>query len=342
MDVARSKLYFADVSNRRVRVVDLSSGVIRTVAGGGTISGDASDIGDGQPATSAVFSTHPMRVMVDDDDALFVTDAHQNRVRRVDPVTQVISTVAGNGAETFSGDGGPATRAGLSIPHGARFDQWGNLFIADTRNHRIRRVDGVTGQISTVAGTGNEGYSGDDGPATAADLAAPLAVDIDSNGNLFIVDTDNDRLRRVDDSTGVITTVAGVGAIGALEDGVSAHEARFGRLRDVVVVDGALIVADGNNSIVFHLDLTTGVIRHVAGTGTEGFSGDEGPATQAQLHHPYSIAVDEGGHLFIKDSLNQRLRRVDQVTGTISTIAGSGEKGLSGDDGPAFEASLSC
>lgn len=343
MDVRRQKLYFADVSNRRVRVIDLGTGLIDTVAGGGAGAvGGSADIGDGGPATDATFSTHPMRVMVDDDDALYITDAHQNRVRRVDPVTELISTVVGSGAESFSGDGGPATQAGLSVPHGARFDRHGNLFVADTRNHRIRRVDGATGLITTVAGTGNEGFSGDGGPATSADLSAPLAVDLDEAGSLYIVDTDNDRIRRVDGQTGLISTAAGVGEIGAHEEDVSVHEARFGRLRDVVVVDGALIVADGNNSIILRIDLATGTIRRIAGTGTDGFSGDGGPATDAQLHHPYSIALDESGNLFIKDCNNCRLRRVDSGTGTIHTIAGTGSRGLAGDGGPAIWASLSC
>jgi sugar lactone lactonase YvrE len=343
MDVARGKLYFTDISNRRVRVVDLSTGLIQSIAGGGTITGDgATNIGDGGPSTSAVFSTHPMRVMVNTNDTLFITDAHHNKIRCINPATQIISTFVGNGAETYSGDGGLAIRASLSVPHGARFDHAGNLFIADTLNHRIRRVDNDTELITTVAGMGREGYSGDHVPATTADLAAPLAVDLDGDGNLFIVDTDNDRIRRVDASTGLITTVAGVGEIGALQDDVLAQEACFGRLRDVRVVDSALIVADGNNAIIFHLDLATGIIRHIAGTGTAGYSGDGGPATQAQLKHPYSIALDEAGNLFIKDCFSYRLRRVDVATGTIKTIAGNGVEGFAGDGGPALEAQLSC
>jgi sugar lactone lactonase YvrE len=334
MDVSRDRLYFADVSNQRVRAVDLVSGVITTVAGGGS-----ADIGDGGPATAATFSTHPMRVMVNGDD-LYITDAHQNKVRRVD-ATGTITTYAGNGTESFSGDGGAATAAGLSVPHGARFDGDGNLFIADTHNQRIRRVDGRTGLITTVAGSGRTGFSGDDGPAVDADLASPLAVDLDGDGNLYIADTNNDRIRRVDAATGTITTVAGVGEIGPLVDGVAAREARFGRLRDVVVAaNGNLVVADGNNSVICRIDLSEGVIRLVAGTGTDGFSGDGGAATAAQLQLPYSIALDEDQNLFIKDSCNCRIRRVDAVSGTIATIAGSGDYGFSGDGGPALEARL--
>ncbi len=335
MDVSNDKLYFTDVSNWRVRAVDLVTDAISTVAGGGS-----ADIGDGGPATAATFSTHPMRVMVNGDD-LYITDAHQNRIRRVDAATGTISTVAGNGTESFSGDGGPATAAGLSVPHGARFDGEGNLFIADTRNHRIRRVDGRTGIITTVAGTGREGFSEDDIPAVEADLAAPLAVDLDDQGNLYIVDTDNDRIRRVDAATGTISTIAGVGEIGPLVDGVAVHQARFGRLRDLVfTADSNLIVADGNNSVICRIDLSEGIIRHVAGTGSAGFSGDGGPATAAELQLPYSIALDGDQNLFIKDSSNCRIRRVDAASGAIETIAGNGEYGFSGDGGPAIAARL--
>lgn len=335
MDVSGDKLYFTDVSNHRVRAVDLGAATIATVAGGGSV-----EIGDGGPATAATLSTHPMRVMVDEGD-LYITDAHQNRVRRVDCRTGIITTVAGSGQERFGGDGGPATAAGLCVPHGARFDGAGNLFIADTRSHRVRRVDGRTGIITTVAGTGREDFSGDDGPAVDAALAAPLAVDLDPEGNLYIVDTDNGRIRRVDAATGLISTVAGSGAIGPLVDGVAASRARFGRLRDVVVAaDGNLIAADGNNSVICRIDLSGGIIRHIAGTGTEGFAGDGGPATAAQLRLPYSIALDQDQNLFIKDSSNCRIRRVDAAAGTISTIAGCGEYGFSGDGGPALAARL--
>lgn len=336
MDTVRDRLYFTDVSNRRVRAVDLTTGAITTVAGGG-----AADIGDGGLATDATFSTHPMRVMADGLANLYVSDAHQNKVRRIDATTGGITTVAGNGAESFSGDGGPAAAAGLSVPHGARFDRHGNLFIADTRNHRVRCVDGDTGSITTVAGTGREGYSGDDIPAVKADLAAPLAVDLDAADNLYIVDTDNDRIRRVDAATGHISTVAGIGEIGPLIDGVSAREARFGRLRDVVVAaDGSLLICDGNNSVVCRLDLATGILRFVAGTGSGGFSGDGGAATDAELRMPYSIALDAAQNLFIKDSENRRIRRVDASTRTIATIAGNGEYGFSGDGGAALGAAL--
>ena len=334
MDVSHHTLYFTDVSNRRVRAVDLATGVITTVAGGGT------DNGDGGPATEAALSTHPMRVMVKDGD-LYISDSLHQRIRRVEAATGTISTHAGNGREGFSGDDGPATAAGLAEPHGARCDGEGNLFIADSRNHRVRRVDGRTRAITTVAGTGNAGYSGDGVPAVEADLSFPLAVALDADDNLYVVDTDNNRIRRVDAAMGRISTVAGVGEIGPLEDGVDVRQARFGRLRDLVVdADGNPIVADGENSVIFRIDLSAGVIHHVAGTGMAGYSGDGGPAAACELKQPYSIVLDEDQNLFIKDNCNGRIRRVDAASGTITTIAGNGDYGFSGDGGPAVDACL--
>ena len=334
MDVSHDALFFTDVSNRRVRAVDLATGVITTVAGGGT------DRGDGGPATRATLSTHPMRVMAKDGD-LYISDALHQRVRRVDAATGTISTYAGNGTESFSGDDGAATAAGLAEPHGAGCDGEGNLFIADSRNHRIRRVDGRTGAITTVAGTGNAGYSGDGVPAVEADLSFPLAVALDADDNLYIVDTDNSRIRRVDAGTGRISTVAGIGEIGTLEDRVDVRHARFGRLRDLVVDgDGNLIVADGGSSVIFLVNLAEGVIHHVAGTGIAGFFGDGGPAANAELNQPYSIALDEDQNLLIRDSCNGRIRRIDAASGRITTVAGSGDYGFSGDGGPAIEACL--
>ena len=165
MDVSGDKLYFTDVSNHRVRAVDLGAATIATVAGGGNV-----EIGDGGPATAATLSTHPMRVMVDKGD-LYITDAHQNRVRRVDCRTGIITTVAGTGTEGFAGDGGPATAARLRLPYSIALDRDQNLFIKDSGNCRIRRVDAAAGTISTIAGCGEYGFSGDGGPALAARLA---------------------------------------------------------------------------------------------------------------------------------------------------------------------------
>ena len=336
MDASADTLYFSDVGNRRVRAVDFATGIITTVAGGGT-----EDIGDGLEATRATFSTHPMRVS-HDSGCLYVTDAHQDRIRRVDLASGIITTVAGNGHEAFAGDGGPAAAASLTVPHGARVDRRGNIYIADTRSHRIRKVAADTGIISTVAGDGRERFSGDGMPAVDSSLSGPLSVAVDGEGNLYIADRGNFRVRRVDGSTGIITTVAGTGAPGYLEDSAPALDARFDTVRDVVLgPDGFLYVADGgDNSRICRLDLAEGQVEAVAGSGTPGFSGDGGPAVGARLDHPYSIGLDEPGNLYICDSQNVRVRRVEAQTGVISTLAGTGEVGFSGDGGPATSAAL--
>lgn len=336
MDASADTLYFTDVGNHRVRAIDLATRVIRTFAGGG-----AAEIGDSGPATDAQFSTHPMRVRLDRAGHVYVTDAHQNRIRRIDRATDIITTVAGNGEEAYAGDGGPATGASLRVPHDARHDRAGNLYIADTQNHRVRRVDAQTGLITTVAGTGEAGFSEDGRPAAESRLNAPLAMDIDPEGNIYIVDTDNLRIRRIDAQTGVITTAAGCGRMGPTEDGIPAIAATFGRPRDVRIgSDGCVYVADGSNAIVCRIDPATELIHIVAGCNAEGFSGDGGPASEAELGHPYSIAFDPAGHLYMKDCTNRRIRKVDAQTDIITTIAGTGEKGCSGDGGPAVEARL--
>ena len=261
MDASAENLYFTDVGNHSLRAVDLATGVIATVAGGRPPEMGASPAGDGGPATEAAFSTHPMRVALDAVGHLYVTDAHQNRVRRIDAATGLITTVAGNGEEGFAGDGGPATAASLAVPHGCRFDRDGNLYIADTHNHRIRRVDAATGVVATVAGTGEKGYAGDGLPALESKLYAPLAVDVAANGDLYIVDTDNLRFRCLEAATGILRTVAGCGEMGPTETGIPALEAKFGRPRDIRVRGGQVYLVDGNNSSIFRLDLGSGLLH---------------------------------------------------------------------------------
>ena len=304
---------------------------IQTVAGTGT--GGYS--GDGGPATSARLN-NPYGVVVDADGNLFVADVSNHRVRRIDPGGQ-ISTVAGTGTQGYSGDGGPATSAMLSYPYGVAVDADGNLFIADTYNHRVRRVD-AGGQISTVAGTGSFGYAGDGGPAVSARLAYPHGVAVDAAGNLFIADNNNHRVRRVD-AGGQISTVAGTGTAGYAGDGGPAVSARLQNPVGVAVdAAGNLSIADTGNHRVRRVD-AGGQIQTVAGTGTGGSEGDGGPATSAMLNSPTGVAVDAAGNLFIADYNNNRVRRVD-ASGQISTVAGTGTQGYSGDGGPATSAML--
>ncbi|MDL1984383.1 MAG: hypothetical protein LWX54_09395 [Deltaproteobacteria bacterium] len=247
----------------------------------------------------------------------------------------IIDTVAGTGNWGYSGDGGPSTDAQLDQPYGVVVDAAGSIFIADSGNHRIRKVD-ASGIITTVAGTGNWGSSGDGGPATDAQLALPYGVAVDAAGSIFISDLRNNRIRKVD-ASGIITTVVGTGNWGSGGDGGPATEAQLDWPRGIAVdAVGNIFIADSNNNRIRKVD-ASGIITTVAGTGTYGSSGDGGPATDAQLYYPYDVAVDAVGSIFIADSHNNRIRKVD-VSGIITTVAGTGNWGSSGDGGPAAEA----
>ena len=256
-----------------------------------------------------------------------------------------ITTLAGNGAPFYSGDGDPATSAGLS-PYGLVVDGGGNVFIADSENHRIRRVAASTGIITTVAGNGVGFYagsfSGDGGPATSAGLANPLELAMDGSGNLFINDRENGRIRRVAAVTGVITTVAGGGDIlGPGGDGGPATSAQIYSYRGMAVDSGGnVFITDYHNHRIRRVAADSGIIMTVAGNGSWGFSGDGGPGTSASLAIPQGVAVDSGGNVLFSDYGNNRIRRLATGTGIITTVAGNGTYGFSGDGGPATSASI--
>ncbi len=249
-----------------------------------------------------------------------------------------IETVAGNGVQGSSGDGGPATAAQLNRPYGVAADSSGNLYIAGYLSHRIRKVDALTGNISTFAGTAGAGYSGDGGAAASAQLNEPYHLALDGAGNLYIADSNNHRIRKVD-AAGVITTVAGGGS--SLGDGGAATSARL-NLPYGVALDGLgnLYIADTGNHRIRRVDASTGIISTVAGTGASGYSGDGGAAASAQLNLPYDVAVDGAGNIYIADRSNHRIRKVDAATGIISTVAGTGDGAYGGDGGPAAEAQI--
>ena len=307
-----------------------TAGTIDTIAGTGTAGYNL--LHDGAAAASAQLN-NPRDVAVDAAGNIYIADSNNNRIRKVTPAG-VISTVAGTGIEGFSGDGAAATSAQINNPFAVAADAAGNLYVADTNNHRIRKVD-TAGVITTYAGT-TQGFSGDGGPATSAQINSPTDLTFDGAGNLYISDTNNLRIRRVDAGTGNISTVAGGGS--SPGDNVPATSAQIGTTGNVAF-DGAgnLYIGDLWNHRIRKVD-TAGVITTFAGTGIAGFSGDGGPAASAQLDSPGGLALDNAGNLYVSDPGNERIRRVDAATGNISTVAGGGSS--LGDGGPALSAQL--
>jgi sugar lactone lactonase YvrE len=305
---------------------------INTLAG----TGVAGYNGDGGPAGSAELNS-PYGVSLDASGNVYIADTGNSVIRRVDS-TGKISTIAGNGIKAYGGDGGPATSAALFSPYRAVADRTGNVYIADYYNNRIRKVD-TSGKITTIAGTGTQGYNGDSIPATTAQLSLPAAVAIDSGGNLYIADTWNHRIRKIDTS-GTINTIAGTGFPGVLGDGGPATSAQVNQPEGIAVdSSGNVYIADYGNSKIRKIN-ASGIINTIAGTGSIGYSGDGGLATAASLNLPTGVAVDNLGNVYIADYQNSRIRKVD-TSGTITTIAGTGTSGFSGDGGPPPSAELS-
>lgn len=303
-------------------------GIINTIAGNGSTLYS----GDGGQATNAGFWGND--VAVDTIGNVYIADFANNRIRKVD-TNGVITTIAGNGTAGFSGDGGSATIANLNGPYGVAVDLAGNIYIADNGNNRIRKVS-VSGIITTVAGNGSPTFSGDGGPATSAGGTA-IRVAVDAIGNIYIVDINNARIRKVNTS-GTITTLAGTGTHGFNGDGGSATSAQLNSPASVAVAAGNIYIADKNNNRIRKVD-SNGIITTVAGIGTQGYSGDFGPATSAELATPLHVAVDATGNIYIADFTNQRVRLVD-LNGTIITVAGSGSSLFMGDGGQAISSGL--
>ena len=255
--------------------------------------------------------------------------------------TGIITTIAGTGTEGYSGDGGQATSAQLNTPMAIALDAAGNVYIADSQNSRIRKITVSTGVITTIAGTGTAGYSGDGGPSTSAQINYPLGVTFDSAGNLYIADTQNNVVREVAASTGIITTVAGNSFSGYSGDGGPATSAQLWGPESIAFdSSGNLYIADSYNQVIREVNHSSGTISTIAGNRTAGYTGDNGPATSAELNYPYAISVDATGNVYISDYANFVIRMVSP-TGIITTVAGNGTSGFSGDGGPATSAQLS-
>lgn len=326
---------------------------ITTVAGQLGVTGNYA--GDGGPATNALL-WGPADLILDTSGNVYISDSNNNRIRELIPATGIINTVVGNGSAGYAGDGTSATASGteLSGPTGMTFDSQGNLDIADTYNFVIRQVN-ASAIISTVAGdnTLGEGFSGDLGPATSAQLYNPSSVAVDSAGNMYIADPANNVVRVVcanqtpiackNVAAGDINTFAGNFVQGADYTG-DGGPATAALLNDPVAVlldsAGNLYISDSDNNAIRMVN-PSGIITTVVGdgTGNAGFVGDGGPATKAELNSPKGLALDSSGNLYIADNLNNRIRIV-QPNGIITTIAGNGLFGTSGDGGAALSAEL--
>ncbi|MGE7383959.1 RICIN domain-containing protein [Streptomyces sp. NPDC004126] len=305
---------------------------ISTVAG----TGAAGFKGDDEPAVAAQLNC-PYGMAVDGTTGtLYFADHNNHRIRRI-ATDGTISTVAGTGAAGFGGDGGPAASAQLNYPREVAVDGAGAVYFSDSNNHRVRRI-ATDGTISTVAGTGTAGFAGDNGPATAARLNFPLGVAVDGAGTLHVSDYNNHRIRRIA-TDGTISTVAGTGAAGFAGDNGPATAAQLNYPREMTVDGaGAVYFSDSNNHRVRRI-ATDGKISTVAGTGTAGFAGDNGPATAARLNLALGMVVDSTGTLYVSDHNNHRIRKIT-ADGQISTVAGTGTAGFGGDGGPAASAQL--
>ena len=346
LDRQARNLYVADSGNNLVRRVILANDIqdtqITTEAG----AGDGSAGYDGEDRFAANSSLDsPSGVAVNPADEIFISDTGNQRVRAV--VTpgvrrpRVLTTIAGNGEATFSGERAPASEATLHFPSDVAIDADGNIYFSDTGNHRVRRVAGVTGSISTVAGTRDVGSRGEGRAGRDAHLHSPEGLAFDSEGDLYIADTGNHRVLKLDISSGLIHLIAGDGHAAYRGENIDATEASLNSPAALAIdANDSLYIADAENNRIRVIDLDTGRISTFAGDGLSGFTGDGSRATRAKLNQPEGVSVDPDGNIVIADTGNRRIRRVDAQANTISTIAGDGNRGHSGDGGPATEASL--
>ncbi|EFC47410.1 predicted protein [Naegleria gruberi] len=316
--------YIADTNNHRIRKIT-TSGIISTIAGNGT----AGYSGDGSSAKSAQLY-YPSGVAISSSDEIYIVDRSNNRIRKI-TTSGIISTIAGNGTAGYSGDGSSATSAQLNSPSGIAISSSDEIYIADMFNNRIRKIT-TSGIISTIAGTGTSGYSGDGSSATSIQLYFPYGVAVSLSDEIYIADMFNNRIRKITTS-GIISTIAG-----GIGDGLSATTAYINAITFEFSSSGEIYIADTNNHRIRKIT-TSGIISTIAGTGTSGYSGDGSSATSAQLNSPYGIAISSSGEIYIADTNNNRIRKIT-TSGIISTIAGTGTQGYSGDGSSATSAQL--
>ena len=337
----------------KVTRVDAETGIVETIAGQPTRNYLLED-GDRRPFTGAGHSFHgyhgdggpakeaalglPEHIAFDSKGDLYICDNGNNRIRKIEMSSGIITTVFGTGANSSYGDGGPATEAATDTPDSIHIDQYDNVYVGEARGNRLRKIDGRTGIVTTIAGTGIPGWGEDGVPATDT-MANAIEVGIwaDPDGTVFYSDSSG-QLRSIDPNTGIVTTVAGGASI---HDGGPATEAFVSNPRGLAVgPDGAVYIADMQSDRVRRVDAETSVITTVAGSGGRGYGGNGGPATEAYFLNPYDVAVDQDGRLLIADTLNGQVRRVEQ-DGVIHALAGVGVGGSDrGDGGPALAASF--
>lgn len=302
--------------------VSSHAATIHTFAG----TGEQGFSGDGGPATAAKID-NPFGVVRGPDGDIYYCEYTGQRIRKI-TADGKIHTVGGSGKTGYSGDGGPALKATLNRPHEIRFDKHGDLYMTDMSNHAIRKIDMKTGIISTIAGTGKQGHSGDGGPATKARLSKPHSLQFGPDGHLYICDIGNHVIRRVNMKTGKISRFSGTGKAGPTPDKSPIKGTPLKGPRTIDFdANGDMWLATREGNQVFRFDMKKKVIRHIAGTGKKGFTGNGGPAKKATLSGPKGIAIDKAGNVYLADTESHTVRMVNAKTGKLELIAGTGKAG---------------
>lgn len=309
-----------------IHITDARAAEVVTLAGTG-VKGNS-------PAGSLGTSSRigePYGLVVGPDGALYICEIANHLIRRLDLKSGETTIVAGSGVKGYSGDNGPATTACMNEPYEVRFDSEGNLLTVEMKNAVVRRVDARTKTITTIAGTGESGFSGDGGPATQAQLNQPHAIILDDNDNLFICDIKNGRVRRVDAQTGVVTTFCGGGKEPLQSETASFHDLRIPGPRALDVTgDQAFVLALREGNAIYRIDPKTSSFKLLAGTGKKGYTGRSVPGNEAPLSGPKGIAVAPGGDIYFTDTESHTIRVIRAQNGLVETVVGDGTRG----DGP--------
>lgn len=327
-------LFFSEASHNYIRKIDKNTGLLITIAGTGASVGA---LGDGGLATAATFN-YPTKIIIDDSSNIYVAELNRYRVRKISALTGIITTVAGNGQQGYSGDNGLATAAKIYGIGSMVFDANGNLILGDVGGNVIRKINKQTGIITTIAGSGIGGYSGDGGLAINAMIQNPYSMDKDSLGNILFCDSYNHRIRKIN-TAGIISTIVGNGTQGLSGLGAEAIFAQ-NMLVTSLVIDSAKNIYTTNNNRICKINAQTGILSSYAGTGVFGFFGDNGLASTAKFSNPTDLVMDKSGNLIFIDYGNFRIRKINAQTNIITTIAGTGTQGFSGDSGLAINAEI--